>query len=142
MDTKTYVPWLLAVTTILIGIWQYSDKQLQSNREPFLREQLRLVQEATEVVATLANTTDSEEWQTKRARFWVLYWGPLGMVEDRSIVQAMVEAGNIIPKTEQREVPELPLSALRQTALRLSHSARDLVLASWNVDLPPLQQEK
>ncbi|TIT47937.1 MAG: hypothetical protein E5W64_15760, partial [Mesorhizobium sp.] len=82
LDWKTFVPWAISIATVLLGIWQYSDKQAQANREPFLKEQTRLLFEASETVSTLANTTDPAVWKNARSRFWTLYWGPLSLVED------------------------------------------------------------
>jgi hypothetical protein len=141
-DWKTLIPWLLSIATIAIGIWQYADKQAQANREPFLKEQLRLVFEASETVSTLANSTDEKIWQEARTKFWTLYWGPLGIVEDRDVASAMVEAGRLVPGTDKPGAPPLPLAALRQPSLKLSHAARDLILESWGVDLPPLEGQK
>ena len=140
-DWKLAVPWVLGVATIAAGIWQYADKQAQANREPFLREQLELVFEASEKVSTLANSTDPETWSEAHERFWVLYWGPLGLVEDRNVESCMVKAGTIVPKPGAA-IPALPLVALQDTSLRLSHAARDLILAGWNIDLPPLTGQR
>jgi hypothetical protein len=141
-DWKSFIPWMLSLATIGAGIWQYADKQAQSNREPFLREQLKLVLDASETVATLAVTTDPKVWQENRARFWTLYWGPLGMVEDKQVEFAMVEAGRIVPAPSEPNVPALPLTALQSPSLKLSHAARDLVLRSWDVNLPQLADAK
>lgn len=137
LDWKTTVPWLLSIATIGIGIWQYADKQAQANREPFLQQQLKLVFEATEVVSVLANTTDPKTWGEKRERFWVLYWGPLGVVESRLVARCMKLAGTKIPKPGE-PIPELPMEQLDAISLALSHAARDLILSSWQVHLPKL----
>jgi len=140
-DWKLAVPWVLGLATIGAGIWQYADKQAQANREPFLRQQLELVFEASEKVSVLANSTDPQTWKDAHDRFWVLYWGPLGLVEDRNVESCMVKAGNIVPKPGAA-TPPLPLTALQDTSLKLSHAARDLILAGWNVDLPPLEGQR
>ena len=138
-DWKILIPWLLSVATIAIGIWQYTSTQAQANREPFLKKQLDLVFEATDVVSTLANTTDPKLWEEKRARFWQLYYGALGVVEDPQVQQAMADAGRLIPATEDPTPPTLPLMKLRPNSLKLSHAARELILESWDVSLPSLQ---
>ncbi len=137
-DWKSAIPWVLSLLAVLVGIWQYADKQAQANREPFLRKQLELIFEASDTVSTLANTTDTEVWKKARTRFWVLYWGPLGIVEDNRIAKCMIEAGKIVPQP-QADVPALPITNLRTTSIRLSHVARDFVLGNWDVDLPRLQ---
>jgi hypothetical protein len=138
-DWKIVIPWLLSVVTVAAGVWQYADKQAQANREPFLREQLKLVFEASETVAKLANVADPKLWQEARTRFWVLYWGPLGLVEDGVVARCMIKAGRIVPGPEQTALPPLPLTGLQQTSIQLSHAARNLILDSWDVSLPPLQ---
>ena len=138
-DWKIVIPWLLSLVTVAVGIWQYADKQAQANREPFLREQLKLVFEASETVSKLANLTDPVKWADARTRFWVLYWGPLGLVEDPALARCMIKAGTIIPGPEVANTPALPLAPLKQTSIQLSHAARDLILSSWQVSLPPLQ---
>jgi hypothetical protein len=139
-DWKIAVPWVLSLATVAVGVWQYADKQAQANREPFLKKQLELVFEASETVAKLANVTDPEIWQESRTRFWVLYWGPLGLVEDPNVARCMVKAGTIVPAPQQQTLPPLPLSSLQATSIQLSHAARDLILDSWDVHLPPLQK--
>lgn len=137
-DWKIGIPWLLSLLTVTIGIWQYADKQAQANREPFLRKQLDLIFEASDTVAVLANTTDPATWEKARARFWVLYWGPLGIVEDNRIASCMIKAGQVVSQPNAA-APDLPLIKLRPISLRLSHVARDFILENWDVELPKLQ---
>lgn len=135
---KTLVPVAISCATLAFGIYQYADKQEQANKEPFLREQLKLVFEASEVVAVLSTTTDPAVFSAKRDRFWTLYWGPLSIVEDRAVENWMADAGRLMPAPAD-PVPALPLAGLQSTSLELAHAARELVLTSWNVDLEPLR---
>jgi hypothetical protein len=74
-----------------------------------------------------------------------LYWGPLGIVEDRNVEAAMVELGRVAPdkpvSTPSLPVKAhaLPMKAHEQPSLRLAHAGRNLILARWRVDLPPLE---
>ena len=138
LDWKIGIPWALSLATVAIGVWQYADKQAQANREPFLKRQLELVFEASETVSVLANSTDPIAWEKARARFWVLYWGPLSIVEDNRIVTCMVVAHKMVPEPQVKITPELPLTALQTTSLSLAHVARDFILESWDVQLPAL----
>lgn len=140
-DWKVSVPWLLTLVTVAVGIWQYADKQAQANREPFLRKQLDLVFEASETVSRLANLTDTNEWKKAKDRFWVLYWGPLGIVENQKIENCMGKASRTIPQPNDPVTPQLPLASLQATSLELSHVAREFILESWNVDLPELSRQ-
>jgi hypothetical protein len=133
---KTVITWVLTVGTVGVGIWQFAIQHAQSNRVPFLTKQLELGFQAADAAARLATETDPAEWEKARTTFWRLYWGPLSVVEDREVEAAMVTFGKLIP---QGPVPDLPLQALQRPSLDLAHTVRDLILASWNVDLPPLQ---
>jgi hypothetical protein len=139
-DWKVSVPWLLSVVTVAVGIWQYADKQAQANREPFLKKQLDLVFEASETVSKLANLTDPTEWRKAKDRFWILYWGPLGIVENQKIETCMGKAGRTIPQSSDQNTPSLPLVSLQATSIELSHVAREFILESWNVDLSELSR--
>ncbi len=131
-EGKVLIPWLLSIAAICAGLWQYVDKTAQSNREPFLRAQLALVIETSEVVSTLATATDSDKWNVARARFWVLYYGPLAIFEDKAILDSMVEIGKLLPRPGT-PVPALPYSVLRTKVLRLDQDARDLILRAWRL---------
>ncbi|MBL29536.1 MAG: hypothetical protein CMM50_18555 [Rhodospirillaceae bacterium] len=132
------IPWLLSILTIAVGGWQFWLKVDQANKEPFLRKQLELAFEASEVAAQLATTTDPETWEEARQGFWKLYWGPLAIVEDRDVEAAMVRFSKVIPDEPAAQIT-LPVDKLRVPSLELAHATRDLILESWNVKLAPLE---
>ena len=132
------LPWILGLITLSTGIWQYADKSAQSNKAPFLEKQLEISFEASDVAARLATETDPTKWEQARKEFWRLYWGPLGIVEDRAVEKAMVALGMIVPK-HPVENPELPMATLEGPSLRLAHATRKLILGSWKVDIPALE---
>ena len=138
INLSVVVPWLLSLATAAIGIWQFTQQQEQKNREPFLQKQLELCFEATEAAAVLATEDDPVVWEKARKTFWRLYWGKLSIVEDRKVESAMYELGKLVPK-EPLDGPKPPLQSLEQPSLRLAHATRNLILASWKIDLPPLQ---
>jgi len=141
MNLPVVVPWLLTVATGAIGIWQFTSQQQQANRKPFLEKQLELSFQATETAGELSSETDPAKWEQARIRFWKLYWGPLSLVENQAVEAAMVELGRMVP-AEPVPSPKLPMTALGVPSYRLVHAVRDLVLTSWNVDLPPLQGQR
>ena len=141
-DWKIYVPWLLTVITVAVGIWQYADKQAQANREAFLSKQLELVFEASETVSKLATLTDATEWRKAKDTFWIPYWGPLGIVENQKIENCMGKASGDIPGPNDQVPPQLPLAKLQATSIELSHVAREFILESWNVHLAALSEQK
>jgi hypothetical protein len=135
------IPWILALLTALLGIWQFTAQQSQANRQPFLQKQLDLSFKAVETAGQLASETDPVEWEKARVAFWGLYWGPLSIVEDLAVESAMADLGNLIPR-EPVKAPKLPMDSLGKPSYRLAHAVRDLLLNSWNVKLPPLQGKR
>jgi hypothetical protein len=137
LDKKETIPWILALATAVIGIFQFTEQQREANRRPFLQKQLDLCFQATETASRLASETDPTKWEEARITFWRLYWGPLSVVEDPAVESAMVDLGRLVPD-HVVHAPELPMRSLGVPSYRLAHAVRKLVLASWNVDLPPL----
>jgi hypothetical protein len=135
------IPWLLALLTAGVGIWQFTAQQRQANRLPFLQKQLELCFQATETAGRLASETDPVEWEKARVAFWRLYWGPLSIVENRAVESAMVDLGRLVPDRPDPSI-KLPMTSLGPASYDLAHAARDLVLSSWQVDLPDLQGQR
>jgi hypothetical protein len=135
------IPWLLTIATAGIGIFQFTAQQTQANRQPFLQKQLDLAFRASETASKLATVSDPSDWEKVRLDFWELYWGPLSVVEDPAVETAMVKMGALVP-TEPQNSPKLPMKSLEGPSYNLAHALRDLVLASWNVSLPPLQNRR
>ena len=141
MNWSIAVPWFLTVFTAAVGIWQFTAQQRQANRLPFLQRQLELCFQAVETAGRLASETDPTEWEKARVTFWRLYWGPLSIVEDGAVESAMVELGHVVPAKPVAS-PDLPMATLGVPAYRLAHAIRNLVLTSWKVDLPALQDQR
>jgi hypothetical protein len=123
--------------TILVGIVTLALQQRQANRRPFLEKQLQLCFEATDAAASLATETDPTKWEQARLTFWRLYWGPLSIVEDAGVEEAMVALGEIIPK-EPSPPPSFPRSTLAVRSYHLAHAARNVILPKWRVNLGEL----
>jgi hypothetical protein len=103
-------------------------------RRPFLDLQLKLYQEATKTASILATSADPKELQAAEARFWQLYWGELGLVENGGITSenggvegAMVRFGDEFLKRAQDR------SLLARLALDLAHTCRNSLAQSWDV---------
>ncbi len=137
MNLTTIIPWVLTILSLTASAWQYNLTSEQKNREPFLTKQLEFTLTATDALATLAVETEPAKWEEARKTFWKLYWGPLAIVEDRGVEAAMVRAGAIVPRSPVTN-PALPMASLNKPSLDLAHAARELILESWNVDLPAL----
>jgi hypothetical protein len=135
------IPWLLTLLTAGIGIWKVTAEQGQANRQPFLQKQLELAFQTSETASQLATLTNPDDWEKARLKFWLLYWGPLSVVEDRNVESEMVKFGQPVPAQPVAN-PKLPMTSLEVPSYDLAHALRDLVLSSWNVNLPPLQNAR
>lgn len=135
----------IGAATIGLGIWQFRDDSLRraenarfEARKPFLVKQMDLCFQASEATATLATSTDLETWRQARETFWMLYWGPLSVVEaPLDGDQGPVEAQMVIFGEKLRPLqddPALPLGALEHDALDLAHKCRDLIFDSWKIE--------
>jgi hypothetical protein len=97
-------------------------------KQPFLMRRLELYSEATLCAARIAVGTDEAEIASAKRRFWDLYWGPMAIVEDPGVETAMVAFGQALNESVSPTV-------LETAAIRLAHSCRDSLAASWHVDL-------
>src|ERR1700730_9700680 len=129
LDLTVIIPWLLTLLTAALRNWQFTSQQSQANRQPFLQKQLELSFQATETAARLATETDPAEWEKARITFWRLYWGPLSIVEDREVEEAMVKLGELVP-AQPLQASQLPMTSLQVASYRLAHAVRNLVLNS------------
>ena len=127
------------VAVFAVGLAQYVTTSAFSVRQPFLELQSRLCNSAAEHAARLASTCELSTWQKSREEFWMLYWGPLAIVEDvesksNRVEAAMVKFGDIL-KTIDAVSPPLPIRSLEQPALEISHACRDLLASKWNAGI-------
>jgi hypothetical protein len=139
----TLIPWLASVGAFVYGVWQYSDKKSQSNKEPFLKEQFQLCFRASDAAARLTSETDAKKWDEARLEFWRLYYGTLCIVESREVEKAMEDLGDRIPPPGAPVPEKLPLGGdeFRDLSINLAHAARRLILRSWKIDLGRLAGE-
>ncbi len=141
MDDKTYRQrdlWLKAVTAAVVvvgaglGLWKYLDSAERSFRQPYWERQVSLYFEATSAASLLASSENDEDLSEAEASFWRLNWGPLALVEDRSVEKAMVSFGNCLKR-------ECPRQELQQLSLTLAHACRRSLGDSWNLKLESLE---
>ncbi len=104
-------------------------KQQHERQTPYLEEQMRLYLEAVEVAAEITFPSKSSDLDSLKTRFWQLYWGPLAVVEDQQVINAMVGYGNALKgNPEGGEV-------LRRHAIALAHACRDSLTKLWVINL-------
>ncbi|SRR6266481_3426578 len=98
-------------------------------RKPSYSKHLDLCSEASVAAATIATTKDPQKKKTATEDFWRLYWGPLGMVEEGEVEQAMIAFGKCLNKDCEQ--------SLRNLSLSLAHGCRAEVSRHFELNLPP-----
>ncbi len=141
---QVLVTGLIGAATLGAGIWQFHEDSLRraenaqfEAREPFLVKQMELCFQASEAASTVASSTNIENWRRAKETFWMLYWGPLSVVEkplsgeQGPVEKQMVVFGKaLIPLQDS---PTLPLKSLEQKSLALAHKCRELIFDSWEI---------
>ena len=130
---KLGIPSSIAVVTILIGAIQYISTSSFSVRQPFLAKQTELCLQASEHAARLASTMDKMQWDKSRGEFWMLYLGPLAVVEEAGtesqVAARMIDFGKAL--NALGAAPALPASTLESPSLAVAHACRDLLSSKW-----------
>ena len=87
-NREIIVSAVIGALTIGVGIWQFSEDSIRRTateqfeaKKPYLVKQMDLCFTATEAASTLASSVDPDKWGKAKETFWVLYWGPLAVVE-------------------------------------------------------------
>lgn len=106
--------------------------------KPFWDAQLKLYLKASEAAAVIARN-DEKTRPAAEEQFWILYYGPLAIVEDVStkdkppaVARAMVEYGNYLRDTPPMERDR---GRMQNYSFQLAHAMRDAAGPSF--DLTP-----
>ncbi|MBC7909311.1 MAG: hypothetical protein H7Y30_02355 [Pyrinomonadaceae bacterium] len=157
-----YLPFLTAVIAVA-GLWfsnyQFNSKfnaeqtqraeevqkQLErdtaarerESRKPFWEKQIALYFEASTSAATIATLPlNHPERKTAEEKFRLLYWGPLALVEDQAVKEAMVQFGSCLDGRSKECDSEIAREVeLRNLSLNLANKCRKSISVSWNIDL-------
>jgi hypothetical protein len=116
------------------SVWCYFDKKKSEYEvkkieasQPFLRRQLALFEEATQITAFIAASDQPGAEEEKTKRFWQLYYGELALVEHGAVQDAMSDYGDLLDAENYGE-------ALQDAALSVAHACREELAHSWKVD--------
>lgn len=143
----------VALAAFLWGVHTYQITSQRTAAAPFYDKQLKLYFAASEAAATLASSSEPLAWRAARDKFWMLYWGPLSMVEDISaratthplspsepptVEEAMKLFGGYLLAVEANLPPSgIPTDQQRETlqprSYWLAHRLRDSMRASWPI---------
>ena len=122
----------LTLIGILAGLYQFSRTQAINSAKPFLEKKLEWCEEAVETAAGIAvygrdSVLDHQgTGSTSRRvdRFWAVYWGTMGMVENQSVVKAMIQFGDGLKTSD--------ISGDKERALKISHACREELARDWS----------
>lgn len=113
--------------TLVLGFVQWRETRRIEAAAPFLAQRLKLYSEATSVAASLATADSPTEREAKTLRFWELYWGEMGLVEDESVERAMVAMGKAVESGDR--------TRMRSSSLQLAHACRRSLGEAWRLDV-------
>ena len=123
---------ITAISTVAISAFVFLTQRVQSiqdfereTKRPFIEQQFKLYGEAVAVASRLARAAEEGQWPPVKDlhRFWTLYWGPLAMVEDSRVEEAMVIFGRSVKDYDGRIGNECS-GMLNRASLALAHRAR------------------
>ena len=122
----------LTLVGILAGLYQFSRTQAINAARPFLEKKLKWCEEAVEAGAGIAIhgrdsvlAPEGAERASRRVdRFWALYWGVMGMVENQDVIDAMVKFG------EGLKGPDT--FGDKGRALAIAHACRREMARDWS----------
>jgi hypothetical protein len=145
--------WLPILTVVVGGLWglftyieaqksaqqqrQFEQDKLaraseQEAQQPFLRKQLELYLETSQVIGKLVTLDPAQgEWKTAETRYWALYWSELSLVEHEIVKKAMQKYAGALsaykdaPSAQSRD-------ALQNNTYQLAVALREGISSSWS----------
>jgi hypothetical protein len=128
-----------AVITFVWGLIQFNRTIELGFRKPYWEKLLTLYIQACSNAAILAQTNVESEWFAARNSFWTLYYGPLCLVEDQKVEEAMVKFGALLKVSN---FSNKNIEQLSDLSLGLAYACRNSIRADWKVPLEELVGEK
>jgi len=115
-----------ALGGLLLAGAQFTRNQTVEAGKPYLERKLKWCEEAVETAAFIATSeVGAVAAATKTLRFWQLYWGVMGLVENQQVTDAMIAFGG---KLSAKESP----SSLQGASLQLARACRQEMADSWS----------
>lgn len=137
---KGIITPIIAVITVLFGIYQYTDSQQKSiekeyqlkrldRQEQAFEEKAALYKETRQILSFLSTNDEFESalFESKENWFWELYWGDLAAVESKEIESLMVRFGRQLNNLETVNAAnkESIQKDLKQISLSFSHQTKN-----------------
>jgi hypothetical protein len=107
----------------------------RESKKVFLEKQAVLFFETVPLVSRLAIAETPDEIDDKdERRFWELFWGELGMVEDVNVARSMDLFGRSLQAFRGATSNEVCAARRKSISLTLSHCVRKSLGENWGVD--------
>lgn len=111
---------LVAVCGLIFGAVEFFQIQQIEASKPYLEKKLEWCEEAVEIASSIANAKGKSDAEEKR--FWELYWGVMGLVENQAVTDAMVAFGTELQSSRN----------LKSKALAIAHACRFEMANDWS----------
>jgi hypothetical protein len=128
-----------AVIVFAWGVFQFYRSTELSFRRPYWEKLLALYIDACSSASVIGTTASEVEWNAARATFWRLYYGPLCLVEDQKVEEAMVVFGTAL---ESMSFESRNPKVLTSLSLELAYACRNSIRSDWRVPLEVLVGQK
>ena len=121
MENKIkFITTIVAILGLFFGVYKFIQVQKIDAAKPYLQKKLSWCIEAVETASYIANSASSTT--SKEQRFWELYWGVMGMVENKEITEAMVKFGEALDSKNN----------LKSLSLNIAHACRNEMANDWS----------
>jgi hypothetical protein len=105
--------------------------------KPYLEKKLAWCEEAVETTGRIAASDAGDTDSIKR--FWVMYWGVMGLIEHEDVAQAMINFGDELRKidaaaAEAKGMPDGEAGSLRMASLSLARACRAELAREWSAE--------
>ncbi len=108
----------------------------RESKRVFLEKQAELYFEVVPLVSKLANTESPDLIEKEdQTRFWHIFWGELGMVEDADVARAMDLFGASLNAFQGNTANAQCAKRRKAISLMLSHCVRKSLGDNWGVQL-------
>jgi hypothetical protein len=129
---KFFIAAIGGLVLFLIGFWQFSLTSRNDFAKPVLQKQLDLCIDASGAAATLAEDVRRKldlEKDPASVAYLALYYGKLGVVEDRCVYRTMVNFKTaVFDHAQTQETPS-------RLALSIGFACRRMVSKSWKAGI-------
>lgn len=137
MTTEEKIKAFIAIVGLagfLFGVYEFIQVRAIEARKPYLERKLAWCEEAVETTARIANAETPARDDIDR--FWQMYWGVMGLIEKKSVTDAMVSFGRKLPNLEalakSGESASGQGASLRKNSLDLAHACRVELSLEWS----------